>query len=55
MPNEVSFSANPAHGRPAAFPPPWNVEKLDACFVVTDSTGQIRSIELFGQLQIGNN
>jgi hypothetical protein len=22
------------------FPPPWSVEELDACFVVTDSTGQ---------------
>jgi hypothetical protein len=21
-------------------PPPWSVEELDACFVVTDSTGQ---------------
>ena len=22
------------------FPPPWSVEELDACFVVTDSTRQ---------------
>jgi hypothetical protein len=22
------------------FPPPWSVEELDACFVVTDSAGQ---------------
>jgi hypothetical protein len=22
------------------FPPPWTVEELDACFVVTDSAGQ---------------
>jgi hypothetical protein len=22
------------------FPPPWTIEELDACFVVTDSTGQ---------------
>jgi hypothetical protein len=22
------------------FPPPWSVEKLDACFVVTDKAGQ---------------
>ena len=27
---------------PAArrFPPPWSVEEMDACFVVTDSAGQ---------------
>jgi hypothetical protein len=24
----------------AASPPPWSVEELDACFVVTDSAGQ---------------
>ena len=23
-----------------SFPPPWTVEELDACFVVTDSAGQ---------------
>jgi hypothetical protein len=28
--------ANPAR----RFPPPWTVEELDACFVVTDSAGQ---------------
>jgi hypothetical protein len=22
------------------FPPPWTVEELDACFVVTDNVGQ---------------
>jgi hypothetical protein len=22
------------------FPPPWTVEELDACFVVTDGAGQ---------------
>jgi hypothetical protein len=22
------------------FPPPWSVEELDACFIVTDSAGQ---------------
>jgi hypothetical protein len=22
------------------FPPPWSVDELEACFVVTDSTGQ---------------
>jgi len=22
------------------FPPPWSVQELDACFIVTDSTGQ---------------
>jgi hypothetical protein len=22
------------------FPPPWSVEELDACFVLTDSAGQ---------------
>jgi hypothetical protein len=22
------------------FPPPWSVEELEACFVVTDSAGQ---------------
>jgi len=22
------------------FPPPWSVEELDACFVVTDNAGQ---------------
>jgi hypothetical protein len=22
------------------FPPPWTVEELDACFVVSDSAGQ---------------
>jgi hypothetical protein len=22
------------------FPPPWSVEEMDACFVVTDSAGQ---------------
>jgi hypothetical protein len=22
------------------FPPPWSIEELDACFVVTDSAGQ---------------
>jgi hypothetical protein len=25
---------------PRRFPPPWSVEELDACFVVTDSVGQ---------------
>jgi hypothetical protein len=25
---------------PRRFPPPWTVEELDACFVVTDSAGQ---------------
>jgi hypothetical protein len=25
---------------PRQFPPPWSVEELDACFVVTDSTSQ---------------
>jgi hypothetical protein len=25
---------------PRRFPPPWSVEELDACFVVTDSAGQ---------------
>ena len=25
---------------PRRFPPPWSVEDLDACFVVTDSVGQ---------------
>jgi hypothetical protein len=25
---------------PHRFPPPWTVEELDACFVVTDSAGQ---------------
>jgi hypothetical protein len=29
------------HVSPARrFPPPWTVEELDACFVVTDSAGQ---------------
>ena len=28
--------ANPARG----FPPPWSVDELEACFVVTDSAGQ---------------
>ena len=34
---EVSFSADPAHGR---FPPPWSVEEQAACFVVRDQSGQ---------------
>jgi hypothetical protein len=25
---------------PRRFPPPWSVEELDNCFVVTDSAGQ---------------
>jgi hypothetical protein len=25
---------------PRQFPPPWSVEEIDACFVVTDSTSQ---------------
>jgi hypothetical protein len=25
------------------FPPPWTVEKLEACFVVRDATGQALS------------
>jgi hypothetical protein len=25
---------------PRRFPPPWSVEELDACFVVTDNAGQ---------------
>ena len=25
---------------PRRFPPPWPVEELEACFFVTDSTGQ---------------
>jgi len=25
---------------PGRFPPPWSVEALDACFIVTDSAGQ---------------
>jgi hypothetical protein len=25
---------------PRRFPPPWTVEELDACFVVTDNAGQ---------------
>jgi hypothetical protein len=28
-----------ANDGPRRFPPPWTVEELDACFVVTDSTG----------------
>jgi hypothetical protein len=28
--------ANPAR----RFPPPWSVEELDACFIVTDAGGQ---------------
>ena len=30
---------NRGHAR-ATRPPPWSVEELDACFVVTDSAGQ---------------
>jgi hypothetical protein len=26
--------------QPRRFPPPWNVEELDNCFVVIDSAGQ---------------
>ena len=26
--------------RARRFPPPWSVEKLDACFVVRDQSGQ---------------
>jgi len=26
--------------KPRRFPPPWSVEELDACFVVTDSASQ---------------
>jgi len=25
---------------PRRFPPPWNVEELEACFVVKDASGQ---------------
>jgi len=25
---------------PRRFPPPWSVEELDACFIVSDSAGQ---------------
>jgi hypothetical protein len=25
---------------PRRFPPPWTVEELDACFVVSDANGQ---------------
>jgi hypothetical protein len=25
---------------PRRFPPPWSVQELDACFIVTDSAGQ---------------
>jgi hypothetical protein len=35
---EVSFSADPVENPP--LPPPWSIEELDACFVVTDSAGQ---------------
>jgi hypothetical protein len=28
------------HDSPTAFPPPWSVEELDACFVVRDHNGQ---------------
>jgi hypothetical protein len=25
---------------PRRFPPPWTIEELDACFVVSDANGQ---------------
>jgi hypothetical protein len=28
------------HLQEGRFPPPWTVEELEACFFVTDSTGQ---------------
>src|SRR6516162_9933295 len=43
MPKEVSFSADPAHGRPAASRRPESVEELDACFRVIQSFAAIRS------------
>ena len=39
---EVSFSADPAHGS-RRFPPPWTIEDIGAAFVVTDSAGQTRA------------
>jgi len=39
-------------GLPARrFPPPWTVEELDACFVVTDSAGQ----KLCGEFPINSD
>jgi hypothetical protein len=35
----LPMSDNTAPGR-RRFPPPWSVEVLEACFVVTDSAGQ---------------
>jgi hypothetical protein len=34
------FNAAMIEPKPRRFPPPWCVEELDRCFVVTDSTRQ---------------
>jgi hypothetical protein len=32
---------------PRTFPPPWSVDELDSCFVVSDASGQVLAYMYF--------
>ena len=38
---------------PRHFPPPWTVEETEACFIVTDNTGQKLAYVYFEEEPVG--